>query len=124
MYKGDSMAKYEVIFYEKINGDIPVEDFLINLDAKMRAKLVGIIGILQEYGHQLREPYSKCLGDGIFEIRGKVGSDVSRVLYFFYHDRKIILTNGFIKKTQKTPKAELEKAKLYRKDYFERIDGT
>ena len=95
------MAKYEVIFYEKINGDIPVEDFLINLDAKMRAKLVGIIGILQEYG-----------------------SDVSRVLYFFYHDRKIILTNGFIKKTQKTPKAELEKAKLYRKDYFERIDGT
>ena len=110
------MAKYEVIFYEKINGDIPVEDFLINLDAKMRAKLVGIIGILQEYGHQLREPYSKCLGDGIFEIRGKVGSDVSRVLYFFYHDRKIILTNGFIKKTQKTPKAELEKALAWTKE--------
>lgn len=113
---------FEVIFYEKQNGEIPVEDFLVNLDVKMRAKLVGIIEILQEKGNLLREPYSKHLDDGIFEIRGKIGTDISRVLYFFYHDGKIILTNGFIKKTQKTPKTELEKAKKYRKDYLERCE--
>ena len=50
----------------------------------------------------LREPYSKYLEDGIFEVRGKVGNDISRVLY---HGGKIILTNGFIKKTQKTPRS-------------------
>lgn len=77
--------------------------------------------VLQEQGNRLREPYSKHLEDGIFEVRGKVGSDISRVLYFFYYGGRIILTNGFIKKTQKTPRNELEKAKLYRKDFMERF---
>lgn len=77
--------------------------------------------VLQEQGNRLREPYSKHLEDGIFEVRGKVGSDISRVLYFFYYGGRIILTNGFIKKTQKTPRSELEKAKLCRKDFMERL---
>jgi len=115
------MAKFEVIFYEKENGDVPVEDFLISLDRKMRVKISSIIGVLQEYGTCLREPYSKHLEDGIFELRGKSGNNISRVLYFFCHDGKIILTNGFVKKTQKTPKAEIERAKAYRKDYLERM---
>ena len=41
-------------------------------------------------------------------------------MYFFCVDRRIILTNGFIKKTQKTPKKEIEKAKKYRKEYLKR----
>ena len=97
------MIQFTVIFYEDITGDKPVENFLLSLDIKMRAKLIGILQILQEKGNQLREPYSKHLEDGIFEIRGKVGSDITRVLYFFYLDGKIILTNGFIKKLKKRP---------------------
>ena len=116
------MDKFTVEFYEKANGEIPVEEFLLSLDKKMRAKLLGIIEILQEKGNQLREPYSKHLDDGIFEIRGKVGSDISRVLYFFYYEGKIVMTNGFVKKTQKTPKSEIETAKKYRKDYIERCE--
>lgn len=114
------MNNFTIEFYEKSNGDIPIENFLRGLDVKMRAKLVGLLEILQEKGNMLREPYSKHLEDGIFELRGRIGSDISRVLYFFYYDNKIILTNGFVKKTQKTPKSELEKAKRYRKDYLER----
>ena len=87
----------------------------------MRGKLVMTLKVLQEQGNRLREPYSKHLEDGIFEVRGKVGSDISRVLYFFYYGGRIILTNGFIKKTQKTPRSELEKAKLCRKDFMERL---
>lgn len=64
------------------------------------------------------------LDDGIFELRGKVGSNISRVLYFFYYDGKIILTNGFVKKTQKTPRVEIERVKLYRKDYLERCGNN
>lgn len=116
------MDKFTVEFYEKANGEIPVEKFLLSLDKKMRAKLLGILEILQEKGNQLREPYSKHLDDGIFEIRGKVGSDISRVLYFFYYEGKIVMTNGFVKKTQKTPKSEIEIAKKYRKDYIERCE--
>lgn len=115
------MNNFIVEFYEKKNSEIPVEEFLLKLDCKMRAKMVGIISILQEKGNMLREPYSKHLEDGIFELRGKVGSDISRVLYFFYYNGKIIMTNGFIKKTNKTPKSEINKAKAYRKDYLERM---
>ena len=115
------MDKFTVEFYEKENGEKPVELFLDKLDIKMRSKLLMILKILQEKRNLLSEPYSKHLDDGIFEIRGKVGSDISRVLYFFYFGGKIIVTNGFIKKTQKTPSKEIEKAKCYRKDYLERF---
>ena len=115
------MDKFTVGFYEIENGEKPVELFLDKLDIKMRSKLLMILKILQEKGNLLSEPYSKHLDDGIFEIRGKVGSDISRVLYFFYFGGKIIVTNGFIKKTQKTPSKEIEKAKCYRKDYLERF---
>ena len=115
------MNQFTVEFYEKENGEIPVEEFLDSLDIAMKSKLVMILKVLQEKGNQLREPYSKHLEDGIFEIRGKVGSDISRVLYFFYYGGKIILTNGFVKKTQKTPSKEIKRAKEYRKDYIERF---
>ena len=115
------MNQFTVEFYEKENGEIPVEEFLDSLDIGMKSKLVMILKVLQEKGNQLREPYSKHLEDGIFEIRGKVGSDISRVLYFFYYGGKIILTNGFIKKTQKTPSKEIKRAKEYRNDYIERF---
>ena len=80
--------------------------------------------VLQEQGNRLREPYSKHLEDGIFEVRGKVGSDISRVLYFFYYGGRIILTNGFIKKTQKTPPEEIALAQKYRADYFYRKESS
>ena len=117
-----TVDRFTIEFYERENGDIPAEEFLLSLDKKMRAKILGIMGILQEKGNQLREPYSKHLDDGIFEIRGKVGTDISRVLYFFYYEGKIVFTNGFVKKTQKTPKSEIDKAKVYRNNYLERCE--
>lgn len=117
------MDKFTVEFYETKHGRRPAEEFLNELDIKMRGKLVMILKVLQEKGMQLREPYSKYLEDGIFEIRGKVGSDISRVLYFFYYDGRIVLTNGFIKKSQKTPDLEIRKAKAYRKDFLESVGG-
>lgn len=90
----------------------------MSLDVKMRAKTLRTIQLLQNFGFDLREPYSKSLGDGIFELRTQVGNSISRVLYFFIVGQKIILTNGFIKKTQKTPAKEIELAKKYRSDYL------
>jgi len=65
------MNKFEVLFFEEDNGKVPVEEFLDGLDKKMRAKLVGLIEILQDSGNDLREPYSKYLGGNIFELRCK-----------------------------------------------------
>ena len=110
----------KVIFYQKKDGSVPVKEFLCSLDKKMRAKMARTISLLQINGNDLREPFSKSLGDGIFELRAKVGSDISRVLYFFVVGNTVILTNGFIKKTQKTPSREIDKAKKYRNDYLSR----
>ena len=85
----------------------------------MRAKMVGLLEWLEEKDNQLREPYSKMLDDGIFEIRCTVGNNITRVVYIFYYEGKIILTNGFVKKTQKTPRKEIDKAESIRKQYFD-----
>ena len=123
MEGGLNVQEYEVIFYDKADGTEPAKDFILSLNKKMRAKMLRTIDLLAVNGVELREPHSKPLDDGIFELRAKVGSDISRVLYFFIVGRRVILTNGFIKKTQKTPPAELERAKRYRADYLGREEN-
>lgn len=114
------LRKFDVNFYKEENGDCPVEQFLDSLDNKMKAKILKMIMLLQQNGNELREPYSKSLGDGIFELRVKQATDITRILYFFVIGNKIILTNGFVKKTQKTPQGEIDLAKKYRDDFLRR----
>ena len=66
-------------------------------------------------------PESRYLEDGIYELRAIQGNDIARCLYFFVVDNKAIVTNGFIKKTQTTPRDVIEKAKRYRMDYERRF---
>jgi len=115
--------KFEVIFYDKPNGEEPARTFLDSLDAKMFAKIIRAIELIKAGGVIIREPYSKHLDDGIFEVRAQVGTSITRVLYFFYVGQRIILTNGFTKKTQKTPATEIELAKKYRTEYLEREEN-
>ena len=109
-------------FYETEDGKEPVKEFLDSLDDKMAAKLIGLMEVLEEKGTELRKPYSEHLDDGIFELRCKQGSNITRVLYFFYVGKKIIATNGFVKKTQKTPPREIKLAKERRADWLKRHD--
>lgn len=115
------MANYQVIFFEKENGTVPAEEFIDTLDNKMAAKVFRLLMMIAENGPDLREPYSRHLDDGIFELRAKIGTDITRILYFFVSGRKIVITNGFTKKTQKTPRPEIDKAKAYRKEYIEKV---
>ena len=97
---------YEIILYDTEDGRCPVQELLDSLEPKLLAKILRTIDLLEMNGPLLREPYSKPLENGIFELRTKQGSDITRVLYFFIVGKKAVLTNGFIKKSQKTPKAE------------------
>jgi phage-related protein len=83
----------------------------------MRVKALGSIDILAEFGNTLREPYSKAVGRGLFELRIKFAGDITRIFYFFFFFNKVILTNGFIKKTRKTPPGEIALAMKYKSDY-------
>ena len=111
---------FNVKYYELPNGDKPVERFIDSLDLKMRVKALGSIEILAKFGNTLREPYSKMVGKGLFELRIKFAGDITRIFYFFVVDNNIVLTNGFVKKTRKTPPSEIELAIKYKADYEKR----
>ncbi len=111
----------EIKFYKDATGKVPVRDFLDSLDIKMRQKMLRSIQALQDLGITLRMPLSEALDDGIFELRAKVGTNISRVMYFFVIGNQAVLTHGFVKKTQKTPARELERAKKIRDEYIKRL---
>lgn len=120
--KARPTENFEIVFYKKRVGSCPIKEFLDSLDAKMRAKALLMVALLREHGSNLRIPYSEQLEDGIFELRAKQGSNITRLLYFFFVGKKAVLTNGFVKKTQKTPRGQIDKAKEYRSDYLKQME--
>lgn len=110
--------KVKVAWYELPSGHAPARAYLDSLDKKLRSKTLRTIGFLEERGHLIGEPDSKHLEDGIFELRTTMGENTGRVLYFFCVGDTAILTHGFKKKTQRTPRREIERAKRYRADYL------
>ena len=115
------MKGFDLIFYRKSNGDCPVSDFLMSLNTVMRYKMLHQLDLLELYGNHPKGDFTKPLGDGFFECRAQTKTDITRILFFFDKNRQIVLTNGFVKKTQRMPASELETARKYRADYFARI---
>lgn len=104
--------------FAQIDNRVPMIDFLESLSVKERAKIVAAIDKLIElknHGIQPKTTLSKYLEDGIFELRVSFATRISRNLYFYESDQSIIFTHGFVKKSQKTPRNEIEKARLIRR---------
>lgn len=115
------MEGFDVYYFEKSSGQCPVSAFIDDQPLMLQAKLLRTIDLLAKNGPALREPHSKKLNDHIFELRCQTDGERARILYFFIKDRKIVLTHGFIKKTQKTPPKEIERAENYRRQYLKSI---
>ncbi|WP_303820739.1 type II toxin-antitoxin system RelE/ParE family toxin [Ruminococcus flavefaciens] len=116
---------HEIVFYEDANGVKPVAEFLRELkasnskDSRIRLnKCHDYINILKEYGHTVGEPYIKHLEDDIWELR----PTRDRVLFAGIANGKYVLLHQFMKKTQKTPKREIEQAKRELSDFKRRSD--
>lgn len=118
------MDEYEIELYEKLDGSCPVAEFLDSLEPKMWAKVARNIDLLALHNINLREPLVKPVENGIFELRTQMGNNISRVFYFFFTGKKIVLTNGFIKKTQKTPRKYIDIAIAYKNDYIKRGENN
>lgn len=118
---------FDVEFYMKTNGKIPVQDFLYSLEPKLRAKAFRDIELLHTMGSELKEPYVKPIkgkkNKGLYELRIKFSNDIARIFYFTFHNNKYVLLHGFIKKTKATPKNEIERARNYMEDYKRRSES-
>lgn len=108
---------YEVIFYEKDNGEAPAEEFLDGLPLKLREKTLRSLRLLQEMGSRLRGEETAYVRDGLFELRTKFGSDITRVFFFFWSGETIVLVSGYVKKSQRAPAREIERALRYKRDW-------
>ncbi|MBI3251841.1 MAG: type II toxin-antitoxin system RelE/ParE family toxin [Candidatus Omnitrophica bacterium] len=114
------MAGISAYYYLTESGRSPVREFVDSLDRKTQRKFFFVKSLLEKFGHKLPEPHAKYLGEAIFELRFKTQEGAVRILYFFFHEDKAILTNGFVKKTGKAPKNERELAVQRRSDFIRR----
>ncbi len=116
------MGFYSCDYYIAESGRSPVEEFIDSLDVKTQVKFFSNKKpLLEKYGPKLPYPHAKHLKDGIYELRFKGKRGQIRVLYFFFHRKQFVFTNGFIKKTQKTPRKEIRLAKERKTDFLERL---
>ena len=111
---------WQIDYYEMENGKIPAYEFINELPVKLRAKAFMELALLEELGTQIKLPYSRPMKNGLHELRIQQGNNAARIFYFFFIEEKIILLSGFIKKTQRTPGDEIEKAMKYKSDYERR----
>jgi phage-related protein len=111
----------KIKFYKTQSGKIPVKEFLDSLPSKHAQKVAWVLELVEKLD-QVPVQYFKKLKntDQIWEVRARIGSNSFRLLGFVYHDEFVILTNGFSKKTQKTPKQEIELAEQRKADYLSR----
>ena len=95
------------------------DDFFSKQKPKVKEKITWTINLVETL-QIIPEDYFKHLTDtsGLYEIRVKQGSNIFRIFSFFDKDKLVVLANGFQKKTQKTPKQEIEKAEIIKAEYF------
>jgi phage-related protein len=116
---------FEVEFYEDRHGKQPVKEVLLELRDKARTskdmriqyeKMLASIKALETYGTRMGEPHVKHIDGDIWELR----PSPRRILFFCWQGKKFVLLHHFVKKTQKTPTREIDRARRNKEDFIER----
>ncbi len=109
-----------IIFYKTSQGKCPVEDFLSSLSPKVVQKIAWVLRLLVQLERVPSQYFCKMDGtDDLWECRIKFGSDIYR-LFAFWNGNQIVLTHGLIKKSQKTPPREIQRAEECKKEWLSR----
>ena len=111
----------QIKFYKDQNGKSPIEDFLNDLNSKQALKVTWVLNLIEEHDN-IPKSYLKKLKNtnNIWEVRVQSGNNAYRLMCFKYMGNLIILTNGFHKKTQKTPRKEILLAEKRKADWLRR----
>ncbi len=103
------MVKLRVVFYRNASDREPVRDWLRSLDRESK-KIIGDDIKTVQYGWPLGMPLVKNLGDGLWEVRSQLRDGIARVV-FFVEEGLLAVVHGFMKKSRKTPRKELQTAR-------------
>jgi phage-related protein len=116
-------VEWSIVYYTEANGASPVREFLESLDDKTQVRFGWAIEQLRIRNVQASEPLVKHIEGKLWELRRDSGTNTFRVFYFFFIGRKIVLLHGFQKKTQRTPRQEIETAKRRMNDFLSKAGG-
>lgn len=107
-------------FYKTSSGRSPVEEFLDSLSDQQTRKVAWVLRLIERLDVVPAQYFKKLSGtDDILEARIQVGGNIFRLLGFFYESSVVVLTHGFVKKSQKTPVQEIELAEQRKRDYLQ-----
>jgi phage-related protein len=112
--------EWSVVFYTTGAGDSPVEEFLDGLDQQTQARFAWSIEQLRVRNVRAREPLVRHLEGKVWELRRESRTNIYRLLYCFAAGRRIVFVHGFQKKTQKTPRREIDTAITRLNDFVAR----
>ena len=115
------MKKWQILFCDEIEDACPVTRFINSCPPKHQVKLLRLLSLLEEQGPILPRPYADILHDGIHELRVSLARDQVRVLYFFCHQRFIVLYYAFFKNTSRVPEKYIDKVINYRDEFLKRV---
>lgn len=110
---------YRVILYETSRKDCPSEEFIRSLPIRVRAKINRWISLLEQHGPNLPRPYADIIRGEVRELRVSFGSSEYRFLYAFF-GKVILITHGFIKKSDEVPESEILRAEHIIEDFRRR----
>lgn len=113
------VAQWQVEFYQPPNGKSLVYEWFLQQEPLVKAKFAQIFDLLQDKGTSVGMPYVRAIvNTKLYEIRVEQDTNIYRIFYFAYTGKRFILLHGFQKKTQKTPKQEIELAEKRRKEFL------
>ncbi|WP_394181687.1 type II toxin-antitoxin system RelE/ParE family toxin [Marinomonas posidonica] len=88
-----------------------VDESILKMPPRIQARMIRLLELMEKHGANLGPPHTESMGDGLFEVRAKAQEGIGRGLFCYLKGQRIILLHAFVKKSQKTPKRELELAK-------------
>jgi len=110
-----------VTFYKTVDGKCSIQDFLDSLPGRVAQKVTWVLSLLEDLDVVPSSYFKKLIGtEEVWECRIQFGSNPYRIFCFFVDNSVVVLPHGFIKKSQKIPKSEIEKAEAYRRDFLRR----
>ena len=88
-----------------------VEERVLDMPPKIQARMIKLLELMEKHGANLGSPHTGSMGDGLFEIRAKAQEGIGRGLFCYLKGKHIYMLHVFVKKSQKTPRNELELAR-------------
>lgn len=93
-----------------------VEDAIVDMQPKIQARMLRLLELMEAHGANLGAPHTTPMGDGLFEVRAKAKEGIGRALFCYMKGEQVYILHAFVKKTKKTPKKDLDLAKLRMKE--------